>query len=362
MRASTSNLAPASPAILTSAGAMVEWAKFSAYGIPIGLPAGDIDSDFITDTADVDAIETWAVAYDVRADLDLDGDVDGDDWTIAQTYEGTQLGWTVLSADTVANRAGYAGYQKAINLDISHVRNRMLEPHLGRWTRRDPLGLVDGLNRYEYVTSKPQLNVDATGTHGGATYKILSHNLEATRRSFRVKVRFEVTTTAGTNCANGIGWIVQEVIFDGYFYDCNTYVPLFPPAPVRRYWEAFQVFTPRYSKIAFRGCSWGGAPATAGYMVSTGWLGFYCDAEVSADDPSRWSRDPNHPSGGLPFTETPPSWWVPSSVQSWVAVQRDQCDLCSWSVRTYAHPGAVGMFICQWQTTQGCIVGKVNCY
>jgi len=150
-------------ALLTSAGVMVEWGKFTAYGLPIGLPAGDIDSDFITDTGDVDAIKTWVAAYDVRADLDLDGDIDATDGTLAEGYEGWQLGWNELSHSSVANRIGYAGYHKDVNLDISHVRNRVLEPHLGRWTRRDPLGYVDGMGLYEYVASRPLMLRDSRG-------------------------------------------------------------------------------------------------------------------------------------------------------------------------------------------------------
>ncbi|MCL4198141.1 MAG: hypothetical protein KJZ69_11685 [Phycisphaerales bacterium] len=163
-------------AILTSAGVMVEWGKFTAYGrgpqsrffgigvpLPIGLPAGDIDSDFITDTGDVDAIKTWVAAYDVRADLDLDGDIDPTDGALAEGYEGWQLGWNELSHSSVANRLGCAGYHKDVNLDLSHVRNRVLEPHLGRWTRRDPLGYVDGMSLYEYVRSAPIFAVDDSG-------------------------------------------------------------------------------------------------------------------------------------------------------------------------------------------------------
>ncbi len=163
-------------ALLTSAGVMVEWGKFTAYGrgpqsrffgigvpLPIGLPAGDIDSDFITDTGDVDAIQTWVAAYDVRADLDLDGDIDATDGTLAEGYEGWQLGWNVLSHEDVANRLGYAGYHKDVNLDISHVRNRVLDPHLGRWTRRDPLGYVDGMGLYEYMTSNSMKGTDPLG-------------------------------------------------------------------------------------------------------------------------------------------------------------------------------------------------------
>ena len=32
-------------AIVTSGGKMMEWVKYSSYGVPIGLPAGDTDSD-----------------------------------------------------------------------------------------------------------------------------------------------------------------------------------------------------------------------------------------------------------------------------------------------------------------------------
>ncbi len=89
----------------------------------------------------------------MRADLDLDGNIDGDDATLANGYVGRNLGWTNLSHETVANRIGYAGYQKDINLDICHVRNRVYDPHLGRWTQRDPLGYVDGMSLYEYIAS-----------------------------------------------------------------------------------------------------------------------------------------------------------------------------------------------------------------
>ncbi|MCL4199036.1 MAG: hypothetical protein KJZ69_16220 [Phycisphaerales bacterium] len=187
MRALTSNLV--SPAGTRSAAVLVEWGKFTAYGrgpqsrffgigvpLPIGLPAGDrgpqsrfdvigvpFDSDFDTDTGDVDTIKTWVAAYDVRADLDLDGDIDATDGTLAEGYEGWQLGWNELSHSTVANRIGYAGYHKDVNLDISHVRNRVLDPHLGRWTRRDPLGYVDGMSLYEYVASMPTTSDDPHG-------------------------------------------------------------------------------------------------------------------------------------------------------------------------------------------------------
>ncbi len=165
MAALTSNLA--SPAAFITGGLIVEWAKYSAYGIPFSLPGGDTDSDADCDSTDITQIQTWidAPAYDVRGDINLDGSVDSTDKSLAiSNYQATTSGWNVLSAAAVvANRIGYAGYQKDINLDLSHVRNRVYSPELGRWTRRDPLGYVDGMSLYDYSSSMPVLRSDAMG-------------------------------------------------------------------------------------------------------------------------------------------------------------------------------------------------------
>ena len=150
-------------ALITSGGLIVEWAKYSAYGIPFGLPGGDTDSDGDCDATDITQIQTWidAPAYDVRGDINLDGSVNATDKSLAiSNYQGTTSGWKVLSAASVANRIGYAGYQKDINLDISHVRNRILEPHLGRWTRRDPLGYDSILSTQSSKENDPVLSAN----------------------------------------------------------------------------------------------------------------------------------------------------------------------------------------------------------
>jgi RHS repeat-associated protein len=142
-------------ALVDSSGQMTEWVKASAYGIPIGLPAGDTDSDGDCDATDANQIQTWInqTTYNVRGDLDLDGDVDSTDKLAAQNNTKT-LGWGVLS--DVANRCGYAGYwlDEALSPTVYHVRHRVLHSDLGRWTRRDPLGYVDGVNVYEYLEGR----------------------------------------------------------------------------------------------------------------------------------------------------------------------------------------------------------------
>ena len=162
-------------AILTDEGSMVEWVKYSAYGVPFGLPAGDTDSDGDYDTDDKTRITSGT--YDVRKDVNLDGVADADDITQANAVTGGNhaLGRGVLSAGgpggAVGNRRGYAGYEYAPELEgtgaagrhLYHVRFRVYDADVGRWTRRDPLGYVDGMGLYEYVRSIPVNNVDPFG-------------------------------------------------------------------------------------------------------------------------------------------------------------------------------------------------------
>ncbi|GFO81899.1 MAG: hypothetical protein A49_15260 [Methyloceanibacter sp.] len=46
------------------------------------------------------------------------------------------------------------------------TRARWYDPDLGRWLQRDPRGLVDGVNLYQYVSSWPARLVDPSGFEG----------------------------------------------------------------------------------------------------------------------------------------------------------------------------------------------------
>ncbi|MBL1218352.1 MAG: hypothetical protein D8M59_12760 [Planctomycetes bacterium] len=117
---------------------------------------------------DKDANSGWtsrpcAASYDVRGDVDRDADVDSTDKSIAQSnYQGTTSGFNDLTA--IGNRKGYAGYEWDGVVSMLHVRNRVLHAVLGRWTRRDPLGYVDGMNVYEYVGGMTLSLLDPMGT------------------------------------------------------------------------------------------------------------------------------------------------------------------------------------------------------
>jgi RHS repeat-associated protein len=146
-------------AIVSDAGEMVESCKYSSYGLPFGIPAGDSDGDGDADAADGNRIGTWisSAGYGLRGDLNLDGTVNGDDQTLFDNGpSGETLGRGALSRSDVLNRKGYAGYENDGALqELYHVRHRVLHSELGRWTRRDPIGTaIDSANQFSYVRKR----------------------------------------------------------------------------------------------------------------------------------------------------------------------------------------------------------------
>ena len=157
--------------VLSDDGSLLEWIKYSAYGVPYALPAGDTDSDGDWDATDSSQLSTWisAPTYNILGDADLDGDLDTDDSGHANSITGTYLtlGRGVMSSTGINSRRGYAGYEYDSALSgarhISHVRFRVYDADLGRWTRRDPLGYVDGMSLYAYMQAYPILMADPMG-------------------------------------------------------------------------------------------------------------------------------------------------------------------------------------------------------
>jgi RHS repeat-associated protein len=162
--------------ILTDDGKIVEWVKYTPYGEPIGVPAGDVNGDFAYDEDDeaiiYDFIENGGT-YDVRLNPTLTGQVDHADIAHARSITNTYqyLGRGVLSSEGVQNRFGYAGYRYDHHLSggagagrhLYHVRHRVYQAHIGRWATRDPLGYVQGMSLYQYVLSQPILRTDPSG-------------------------------------------------------------------------------------------------------------------------------------------------------------------------------------------------------
>ncbi|NNF64227.1 MAG: RHS repeat-associated core domain-containing protein, partial [Acidimicrobiia bacterium] len=155
-------------ALIDSSGGQLEQVRYTAYGIPDGLPAGDADSDGDVDSTDASIVNGWITSgYDVRGDLDLDGDVDSSDHSAVQALDGNSLGFGALSLPEIANRKAYAGYEFDDALGSAfrfyHVRHRVLNSDLGRWLTRDPAAYADGPNLYSYGLSQPLKGTDPLG-------------------------------------------------------------------------------------------------------------------------------------------------------------------------------------------------------
>ncbi|MCW5761604.1 MAG: hypothetical protein KIT88_00005 [Phycisphaeraceae bacterium] len=169
-------------ALISHAGSQIEQVRYEPYGTPFGIPAGDIDADGKVTQDDVDQAAAWysGSAYDVRADLDMNGSVNLSDITYIAGNKvlNHETGRGVLSLEHIASRKGYAGYESLAELEASgvkwDVRNRVLLSEIGSWNRRDPLGYVDGMNLYEYVMLMPIVHVDSDGQKCGTVWQRLA--------------------------------------------------------------------------------------------------------------------------------------------------------------------------------------------
>ncbi len=168
--------------VMNTNGRPLERVKYSAYGVPMLLSELDFNGDGLIDPDDS------ADFINAATDWDLDGspanEGDSADMTAfgadASKYGGT-LGRGCGSLEPVGNRLGYAGYVgdrfiagaggTAGPADAGgggqgykwHVRHRVLDSGIGRWTRRDPIGYVDGMGLYEYVNGRAATTNDASG-------------------------------------------------------------------------------------------------------------------------------------------------------------------------------------------------------
>jgi RHS repeat-associated protein len=162
-------------AVTKSDGTPIEHVRYSAYGEATVHPVADLNMDGVVTSADLQA---WT---DLKAggssasafglDLDFDdyyGPGEGDEDLFWESYD-ANLGLSGrgrVSTPGVASRIGYAGYQWDQTAGAYHVRYRVYLPEIGRWTRRDPLGYVDGMGLACYCGTSPLIRFDPTGQYG----------------------------------------------------------------------------------------------------------------------------------------------------------------------------------------------------
>jgi RHS repeat-associated protein len=78
------------------------------------------------------------------------------------SYEYTPYGEMQSQTGLAVNR-GFTGHVWDAEANLYFAPYRYYSPVMARWTERDPLGMVDGFNLYEYSMSHPVVLSDPSG-------------------------------------------------------------------------------------------------------------------------------------------------------------------------------------------------------
>ncbi len=153
---------------MTDTGRILEWFKYSAYGVVQRLPMADYNRDTFVDFFDDGDFDTAYTASSTTADINYDGVVNATDdsqWTTSYTEQGTSARGVLADsgASAATNRIGYASYFFEPSTQQYLVRHRELDPLVGIWDERDPMGYHEGAGLYAYVAINPVRRIDPSG-------------------------------------------------------------------------------------------------------------------------------------------------------------------------------------------------------
>lgn len=83
--------------------------------------------------------------------------------SVTDKFRYTAFGIQKLAAESSTHTwVGRSGYQKDTS-NRFYVRRRYYAADMGRWYSQDPVGFIDGPNRYRYVNNGPLTRIDPSG-------------------------------------------------------------------------------------------------------------------------------------------------------------------------------------------------------
>jgi RHS repeat-associated protein len=153
----------------TLAGDPIEYTRYSPYGTPSTYVVADVNRDGVVDGNDD---TDWNAGNPsglptskakITGDLNRDGAANGTDTSFYTSNKASDRVGGYLKQSSIGLTRGYAGYVWDPYVKMNHVRHRVYSPEFGRWTRRDPLGYVDGMGLYEYVKGNSVSHADYLG-------------------------------------------------------------------------------------------------------------------------------------------------------------------------------------------------------
>ena len=83
--------------------------------------------------------------------------------TVAKSYAYDAFGNILDQSGTVENAYAYAGRELDSESGLYYFRTRYYDPRIGRFLRKDPVGLIAGMNLYAFVGNNPVNRFDPWG-------------------------------------------------------------------------------------------------------------------------------------------------------------------------------------------------------
>jgi RHS repeat-associated protein len=123
---------------------------------------------FDHDSSRVDALLAQSVGSKTFAHGDALGSVYGltdANASVQARYGYDVFGTRTTGTDAVATPWGYTG-RRHDSTGETYARARYLDLIVGRWRAADPIGVLDGSNRYVYVRARPVVATDPLGLYG----------------------------------------------------------------------------------------------------------------------------------------------------------------------------------------------------
>lgn len=238
---------------------VVERVTYDPYGRPLCHSGADLNGDgtvtdsgstlaendekYITSTSSPAAFESWIGDADwtPQGDIDRSSEIWTDDLTAFETIRAAAPEKPAGHLSGFDNGVGFDGYLYDAEDAMYTVRNRSLEPSLGRWTERDPLGYVDSLNPFQYGLSAPPLWADARGTEPNLTEceQIFNDCRENAKRAgdLIILLRCQRAREACIAVALFLEWYEKEKRAMAWanllpWCPCNITLPVAPGVPV----------------------------------------------------------------------------------------------------------------------------------
>jgi YD repeat-containing protein len=120
-------------AIVSSGGNLMEQYRYSATGVPFGIPRGDVNSDGKIEGKSVDPdynesdyLEKQKI-YHVRADWNLDGEITSADTEVVGAHDGIETGRKVMSVAGVGSKVGLSGLELAHERTVLTLWNSLVQ-------------------------------------------------------------------------------------------------------------------------------------------------------------------------------------------------------------------------------------------